>query len=152
MWEKLVFAMVFPGFEQKFKKSDGKTTVSHISQIWTRFNKFEKTWFYLWFLLVLTKQWRKVIVQPRFLTFSDSESNLKTFKTLFFLVFLVFPRFLFTLLAIPWFSLFSYHFLMVWSRNWRKVMVKPRFLTFRRFRPDLLNLRKLSFIYGFCWF
>ena len=59
-----------------------------------------------------------MIVKPRFLTFSDSESNPKTFKTLLFLVFLVFPRFLLTLLAIPWFSWFSHHFYRQCEKPW----------------------------------
>ena len=51
-----------------------------------------------------------------------------------------------------WFYWFSHILLMVYTRNQRKTMSKPTFLTFRRFEPDSQNLRKVCFLYGFCWF
>ena len=150
--EKLVLSSLFFDFWSKSLKSDEKTNFSHISQIWTRFAKFEKSWFYHHFSLISGLNHKKVMRKQTFLTFPRSESDFKTFSKLLLLFFFVFPRFLFTLLAMYWFYWFSHHFLMVWTRNSKKVMAKPIFLTFHRFDPDARNSRKVGFLYGFCWF
>ena len=141
--------MVLVCFEQKLKKSDGKTNFSHISQIWTRFAKFEKSWFHHHFSWISGLNHQKVMRKPTFFTFPKSKSDFKTFSKLLLLVFLVFPSFLLSLPAGCCFFLFSHHVLILQTRNQRKVMVKQTFLTFRRFGPDLRNSRKVGFTITF---
>ena len=61
----LVFSSLFDTLDQKSKKSDGKTNFSHISQIWTRFVKFEKSWFYHHFSLISGLKYQKVMRKPK---------------------------------------------------------------------------------------
>ena len=65
----LVFSSLFDTSNQKSKKSDGKTNFSHISQICTRFVKFEKRWFYTHFSLISGLKYQTVMRKPTFLTF-----------------------------------------------------------------------------------